>query len=136
MFTAAIGHNKSLLHIDLSKCKIGVSGVMTLCESLKTNTTLQSLNLYRNIFDVNGARALGDALKVNKTINFIDIGHNRIRITGLKAIIDGILANPESKVTKLGIRANFINDEGLSELFEKLIYPEQGKHHLTHVFIK
>ena len=75
-------------------------------------------------------------MKVNKTISFIDIGHNRIRITGLKAIVDGILDNPESKIVKLGIRANFINDEGLSDLFDKLVYPGEGKHHLTHIFLK
>jgi hypothetical protein len=114
---------------------MGVSGVKNLSEALKTNSTIKSLNLYRNIVDVDGARSLGEAMKHNKVISFLDIGHNRIRITGLKAIIDGITANPESKLTKLGIRANFINDEGLSELFEKLVFAE-GKHQLTHIFME
>jgi len=135
LFNAALAHNKSIVHLDLSKCKMGVSGIKNLCEALKTNSTLQSLNLYRNIVDVDGARSLGEALKHNKTLSFLDIGHNRIRITGLKAVIDGITANPDSKLTKLGIRANFINDEGFSELFERLILA-QGKHQLTHVFIE
>lgn len=115
---------------------MGVSGAKVLAGALKENNTLQSINLYRNIIDVDGARALGETLKVNKTLKFIDIGHNRIRITGLKAIVDGIVANPDSKIKKLGIRANFINDDGFSELFEKLVYPAQGKHSLSHIFME
>ena len=135
LLTSALAHNKSIVHLDLSKCNMGVSGVKTLSEALKTNSTLKSLNLYRNIVDVDGARSLGEAMKHNKVLSFLDIGHNRIRITGLKAVIDGITANPDSKLTNLGIRANFINDEGLSELFEKLVFA-QGKHQLTHIFME
>lgn len=135
LLNAALAHNKSIVHLDLSKCKMGVSGIKNLCATLKTNTTLQSLNLYRNIIDVDGARSLGDALKENKTLTFLDIGHNRIRITGLRAIIDGIVANKDSKIERLGIRANFINDEGFSDLFERLVLAP-GKHHLTHIFLE
>ena len=86
---------------------------------------------------MDGARALGRTLKVNSTLQFLDLGHNRIRITGLKAICDGILANPNSKLCKLGLRANFINDEGFSQLFEKLVLPKQGrKQQLTSLFLK
>lgn len=78
---------------------------------------------------------MGEALKLNKKLNFLDIGHNRIRITGLKAIIDGVLANESSNLHSLGIRANFINDEGFTDLFDRLILSD-GKHHLTHVFVE
>jgi len=135
LFNAALAFNKSIIHLDLSKCKMGVSGIKNLCVSLKTNATLQSLNLYRNIIDVDGARSLGEALKENTTLEFLDIGHNRIRITGLKAIIDGIIANADSKITKLGVRANFINDEGFTDLFDRLVFAK-GKHHLTHLFLE
>lgn len=104
---------------------MGVSGIVNISEALAKNTTLKTLNLYRNILDVDGARALGALLKVNCTIEFLDIGHNRIRQTGLRAICDGIVANPKSKLTELGIRANFINDNGISYLFEQLIINRQ-----------
>jgi len=90
------------------------------------------LNLFHNIADVDGARAIGDALKVNSTLQFLDLGHNRIRITGLKRITDGILENPKSKLCKLGLRSNFINDEGISYLFEKLVLAAK----LTDIFLK
>jgi len=110
--------NASLINLDLSACNLGVSGVMHIAEALETNKTLQRLNLYRNILDVDGARALSKALKVNKTLTSLDVGHNRIRKTGLHSIVDGIVANPESKLVNLGIRSNFINDDGFSYLFE------------------
>ena len=86
---------------------------------------------------MDGARALGQALKANSTLQFLDIGHNRIRMTGLKAITEGVLANPNSKLCKLGLRANFISDEGIGQLFEKLVLPVQGrKQQLTSLFLR
>ena len=108
-----------------------------LAESLLKNDTLRHINLYRNIIDVDGARSLGNLLKVNTSLEFIDVGHNRIRKTGLRAICDGIIANPNSKVSQLGIRSNFINDDGFTYLFEKLVFPsDEGKQQLKQLFIK
>lgn len=129
----ALALNKSLINIDLSHCNLGVSGMYAIADALKKNSTLQSINLYRNIIDVDGARSLGEVLKTNTTLKSIDIGHNRIRQTGLRAIVDGLNANPGSKLTSLGIRANFINDDSFSYLFEQLV---NGKNRLTRLFIK
>lgn len=121
LLAPALALNKSIQHLDLSSTKIGVSGIVRISEALQKNSNLKSLNLYRNILDVDGARAIGDLLKVNSTIEFLDVGHNRIRQTGLKAICDGILANPKSKLSQLAIRANFINDKGIQDLFDNLV---------------
>jgi len=120
----ALALNKSIQYLDLSSCGFGVSGVKQVAEALKQNNSITTLNLFHNICDVDGARAIGDALKVNSTLSFLDIGHNRIRITGLKALTSGILANPNSKLSKLGLRSNFINDEGMTHLFEALVLPK------------
>jgi Ran GTPase-activating protein (RanGAP) involved in mRNA processing and transport len=135
VLTVGLQFNKSLINLDLSHCNFGSSGVTSLCTSLAQNFTLKSLNLYRNICDVNGARAIGECLKKNSSLEFLDIGHNRIRQTGLKAICDGIIANPKSKMTQLGVRANFINDDGFTYLFETLVFPKTGAH-LTQIFLK
>lgn len=104
---------------------------------MKQNSSITTLNLFHNICDVDGARAIGEALKVNSTLNFLDLGHNRVRITGLKAITAGILANPSSKLSKLGLRSNFINDEGFTHLFEALVLPKDGrKQQLTTLFLR
>jgi len=134
LLAPSLENNKFLITLDLSHTKIGVSGMMHLAESLLKNNTLKHLNLYRNIIDVDGARSLGSLLKVNTSLEFIDVGHNRIRKTGLTAICDGILANPDSKLTQLGIRSNFINDDGFTYLFDKLV--SGNKKQLSQLFIK
>jgi len=48
----------------------------------------------------------------------LDIGHNRIRQKGLEAITQGILKAKDSKIKTLGIRMNFINDDGFTAFFE------------------
>ena len=132
----ALAINRSLIRLDLSKCHLQEIGVKYICEgALLFNSTLRWLSLYRNIFGVEGARAIGKALSKNKALEFLDIGHNRIRQTGLKAICDGILENPGSKLQRLGLRSNFINDEGFTNFFEKLVLPKDGSR-LTQIFIK
>jgi len=63
----------------------------------------------------------------NSTLKFLDVGHNRLRNTGIKAIIEGVRANPDSQLRELGVCSNFINDDGMTKLFEELIIP--GKDH-------
>ena len=136
LLAPAIAINKSLEYLNLSSCYLGVSGVTQIAAALENNTSIKVVNLFHNICDVDGARAIAKTLQKNSTIEFLDIGHNRVRITGLKAITQGILANPTSKLCKLGLRSNFINDEGISDLFDQLILPKDGrKQQLTSVFL-
>jgi len=127
LLAPALATNTSLRYLNLDSCKLGVSGMKSICQSLKTNSSISSLSLYRNIFDVDGARALGEALKTNSTLSFLDIGHNRIRMTGLRSVVEGVLANPASVLSELGVRWNFITDEGFTYLFDQLVLPKQGR---------
>jgi len=129
----ALEENKSLRVLDLSQCNIGVSGTYAIANALHKNTTLKTLNLYRNKVDVDGARSLRDMLKVNFTLEFLDIGHNRLREKGIKAITDGICENPKSNIRHLGLRFNFINDDGFSYFFENAIF--QGKSKIDHAYM-
>jgi len=122
----ALEHNTSLKTLDISSCKIGVSGILALKKALANNKGIEELNLYRNIIDVDGARCMKYVLEHNSTLKFIDLGHNRLRKTGLKEIVSGITANKDSKVTTLGLRSNFINDDGISNLFENLVFKKSS----------
>lgn len=110
-----------------------MSGVVAIAGALLKNSTLKSLNLYRNRVDVDGARSLREVLKVNKTLEFLDLGYNRLREKGIKAITDGLSENPDSKLKSLGVRFNFINDDGFNYLFENAIF--KGKSKLTNLYI-
>lgn len=131
---SAIEGNTSLQVLDISQCGLGVSGTVTIAQALQKNKTLKHLNLYRNKVDVDGARALRELLKVNSTLEFLDVGYNRLREKGIKAITDGIIENPTSSVKHLGIRFNFIKDDGFQYLFDNAIFAE-GKSKITHIYM-
>lgn len=133
VLAAALEENNSLRMLDLSQCKIGVSGTYVIANALKKNSTLTHLNLYRNKVDVDGARSLREALKVNNTLEFLDVGHNRLREKGIKALTDGICENPNSKLKQLGVRFNFINDDGFNYFFENAILKNKSK--VSHVYL-
>jgi Leucine-rich repeat (LRR) protein len=131
---AALEGNDMLEALDLSQCKLGVSGAVSIAQALHKNSSLKHLNLYRNKLDVDGARALRELLKVNSTLEFLDVGYNRLREKGIKAITDGIVGNEAgSNVRHLGLRFNFINDDGFAYLFDNAIIPE-GKSKISHVY--
>ena len=127
MLAPALEQNKSIEYLDLSQNRLGVYGVTLIAKSLHKNITLNGLNLFKNTLDVDGARALRDLLKVNSTIEFLDIGHNRIRQKGLEAIAEGILEGKSSGIKSLGLRMNFINDDGFTRFFNEVIFSGMSK---------
>ncbi|KAG9060730.1 hypothetical protein KI688_008941 [Linnemannia hyalina] len=60
--------NSSLTTLNLERNSIGDNGAQALSEALKTNSTLTTLNLLRNSIGDNGAQALSEALKTNSTL--------------------------------------------------------------------
>jgi len=127
LLAPALAENKTIKFLDLSQNMLGVYGVTLIAKALEKNSTLTSLNLFKNTIDVDGARAIRDMLKVNSSIDFLDIGHNRIRQKGLEAISDGILNGKECKLKTLGIRMNFINDDGFTRFFDEVILSGMSK---------
>ena len=122
----ALEENKSLEYLDLSQNRLGVYGMQLIAQSLKKNQTLKGLNLFKNIIDVDGARALRELLKVNRSLEFLDIGHNRIRAKGLEAVSEGII-NGSCPLKSLGLRMNFINDDGFQSFFDEVILSKISK---------
>lgn len=114
---------------------MGVSGTVSVTKALWNNKTLKSLNLYNNNADVDGARAIRDLLRVNSTLEYLDAGYNRLREKGVNAITDGINENPTSSLRHLGLRYNFINDDGIKYLFDNLVFNKQSKSKLDHIYM-
>lgn len=133
ILSPALGANKSIEFLDLSQNQLGVYGGKLIASAFLDNQVLKGLNLFKNSLDVDGARALRDLLKVNHSIEFLDIGHNRIRSKGLEAISQGILESENSKLKTLGLRMNFINDNGFTRFFDEVIHSEQS--HIENLYI-
>jgi len=114
--------NKSLLSLDLSENQLGVYGVTLIAEALSQNNSIKSLNLFKNTLDVVGCRALREMLKVNSSLELLDIGHNRIRQKGLEAISEGLMEAKNSRLKRLGLRMNFLNDDSVKKFFREVVF--------------
>lgn len=88
---------------------------------LAKNTSLKYLSLFSNKADVDGARAIGQSLKVNSSLVFLDMGSNRIRNKGMQALSEGIKSNPNISLIELGVRWNFVTDDGIILFLENLL---------------
>jgi len=123
-----------LEELDISRNKIGVAGAKALAKMLGVNKSLKVLNMFANAIDVDGARALKESLKVNCTLVKLDLGCNRLREKGAKEIAEGLNLNKDSAIRTLGLRLNFISDDGITEFFSKAVLDQ--KCHLNHLYIK
>ena len=90
--------------------------------------------MYRNKVDVDGARALRELLAANSVLDFLDVGYNRLREKGIIALTDGITSNPTSSIKSLGLRFNFIKDDGFAYLFDNAIFAE-GKSKIQNLYL-
>lgn len=90
--------------------------------------------MYRNKVDVDGARALRELLAHNSVLEFLDVGYNRLREKGIMALTDGITSNPTSSIKSLGLRFNFIKDDGFAYLFDNAIFAE-GKSKIQNLYL-
>jgi Ran GTPase-activating protein (RanGAP) involved in mRNA processing and transport len=130
-----LSQDKTILEeLDISRNYIGVAGAKALAKMLTVNKSLKVLNMFANAIDVDGARALKESLKVNNTLVKLDLGCNRLREKGVKEIAEGLNLNKDSAMKTLGLRLNFISDDGIIEFFNKAVLDQ--KCHLTHIYIK
>ena len=92
---------------------MGVSGAQAVARTLINNKSVKFLNVFNNKIGFDGAKAFADTLAKNQTLEFLELGHNRIRNKGLHQIAQGMTSNPNSAIHTLGLRFNFLTDEGL-----------------------
>lgn len=81
------------------------------------------MNLFNNNISFDGANAFGETFKHNSKLEFVELGYNRIRNKGLIKLGDGIVANPNSSIKTLGLRFNFLNEDGVID-FLKTLYED------------
>lgn len=76
-----------------------VSGIAALAASLRENTSLTSLNLWRCNIPSNGGPCIADAMECNKSVLFLEIGGNQVNLSDAKrvaACLDANLADYEA----------------------------------------
>ena len=137
---------KDCVHLDLSARALGDSGAKELAAALKTNSKLETLDLYfnyirdegaialadalrenskltkltmeSNSIGNEGATALGEMLKINKGLKGLYLKHNDISDLGAVGLAAGLKMN--SVLTTLYLRRNSVDNEGAAALAEAL----------------
>jgi hypothetical protein len=95
--------------LDLSYTGLDDDGVRELCDALKANKTLVSLNLSGNYFGETATLSLQDALSENSTLKSLDISRNGIGFTSINSLLCSCLS-----------RGVFVKTEG-NYVFEELL---------------
>jgi Ran GTPase-activating protein (RanGAP) involved in mRNA processing and transport len=107
-------YNNVLEFLDLSKTNMGVSGADEIAKSLRNNKSLKYLNFFNNKIGYDGAKSIAEnVIAHHPTLEFLEIGHNRIRDKGLTSIVTALLLNSKSNIKVLGLRFNFLTNEGI-----------------------
>lgn len=106
--------------LDLSKCSLGVAGGHLLKEPQSNCKKLEYLCLFNNLLDVDGMRSISKALEVQSSLKFIDFGFNRIKDEGQRNLKLGLNKNKNSKLTALGLRYNFLSDDGVKSFITEV----------------
>ncbi|KAF9578686.1 hypothetical protein BGW38_005403, partial [Lunasporangiospora selenospora] len=118
ILTKVLRTNSTLTTLDLYKNKIGDNEAMVLAEALEINSTLVTLNLNENDIGDYGAKVLAEALKINSTLTALDLFYNKIGVYGAKALAEALKIN--STLTTLNLDYNNIGDNGTKALAEAL----------------
>ncbi|KAG0010688.1 hypothetical protein BGZ81_002607, partial [Podila clonocystis] len=110
--------NSTLTTLNLQSNSIGDNGAQALSEALKSNSALITLDLWSNSIGDSGAQALSEALKINSTLTTLNLQDNSIGSNGAQALSEALKA--KSTLTTLGLTGNSIGDKGAHALAKAL----------------
>ncbi|KAJ5071803.1 leucine rich repeat family protein [Anaeramoeba ignava] len=110
--------NTTLEYLDLSHNQTGKFGVKALCRGLTKNKTLTYLNLTSNDIGAIGAGAFTSVLAENTTLKTLNIYGNFIDVSGAEQFSKGLETNSTLEVLDLGL--NRIRDRG-AKIFAKVL---------------
>jgi Ran GTPase-activating protein (RanGAP) involved in mRNA processing and transport len=117
-FCDGLAKNKSLKSLYLAVCRLGDKGIAPLCEGpLKNHPTLEHISLNYNRLEVAAAKSLAAMLRTNQTLQYLDVCGNSLGPEGAKVIAEGLKAN-KGALKKLGFAQNAIKYEGGKALIE------------------
>ena len=117
----ALKSNRSLL--TLKSNYLGARGAKAMEEALKVNNVLKTLEAPSNGIDDEGAKALAEGLFVNASVTELNLNDNNIGAEGAKALAASLAANSfrmNSSVTRLDVRANWLDEVGRASLREAI----------------
>ena len=106
------------IHLWSHLISSGDAGAAAIAEALKTNTTLERLELSGNAVDADGAAALADALASSTSLKILNLSDNYIGAAGALSLASALRQN--QSLVELRARANELGDEGVGAICEAL----------------
>jgi len=113
-------YNTSLISLNLSYNEINEEKVKLVTDALKENTTLTKLSLAANHITYGGTKYINDMLKHNATLTSINLSYNKFGIKGLICILNDLKLNTSlNNIDLLENRTSILKvDKVLVEIFE------------------
>jgi len=93
--------NNTIRSLNISRCNLQNGDIRHIADGLLQNTTLNDMNLSRNAFNQIAAEYIAEALKENVTLRELDLSWNPIGESGLEQIIDGMKDNTGLKMLNM-----------------------------------
>jgi serine/threonine protein kinase len=115
---ALIAIRANSIALSLSKTALCDEEMKTIAEELKTNETVQDLDLRHNNLSNEGIIAIAEMLEVNKTINNVVLSNNNISSEGVARLATALTRN--QTLTNLEIGNNPLLDDGIQAICEAL----------------
>ena len=94
--------SRSVHTINLEKCHLPRNGVMSLCEGVKLNISIENLIVTHNSIDDSCADSLAAMISEATSLNVLDLNFNNIRGEGGVKIFNALAWNKQLKELNLG----------------------------------
>ncbi|KAM4706507.1 NACHT, LRR and PYD domains-containing protein 3-like [Discoglossus pictus] len=108
--------NRSLITLDLSRNKLGDSGVKRLCDGLRhPDCALKELRLYRCYLTSSCCEDLQDVITTNRSLITLDLSGNQLGVSGVKRLCDG-LRHPDCALKELRLRRCYLTSSCCEDL--------------------
>jgi hypothetical protein len=97
--------NTSLVSLDLSNCQLGDIDMKYLCDGLAHHPTLRKLKLSRNSFSTRGTLQLVSMLEHSTSLRSLDVSGMRLPDHAASRILDVLACGKNTTLRKLDIRS-------------------------------
>eukprot|EP01116_Phalansterium_solitarium_P011603 TRINITY_DN27338_c0_g1_i1.p1 TRINITY_DN27338_c0_g1~~TRINITY_DN27338_c0_g1_i1.p1 ORF type:complete len:632 (+),score=262.65 TRINITY_DN27338_c0_g1_i1:103-1998(+) len=112
--------SSGLLHLSLSRNKIGDAGAKAIAQFIGSSRTIQSIDLSHNKIGPAAGRFLGLAMRDNQSLESINLEKNDLGSIGTKEIAEALRVSPSTHLKVLILASNKIDERGAQDLSEML----------------
>ena len=110
--------NTSITHLNVANNALGPEGMHLLCDVLRTNSKITVLGLARNNLGLEGVKVLCEVLHINRVGTILDLTGNSLGADGMRVLCDVLQAN--ASIVGLHLANNSLGLEGVQMLCKAL----------------